>query len=69
MESVNKQHEQSNEKDEKVKKEGGRGTDESAGKDEEKERKTQENRKTKNKRQVDKHKKFQEASDTVCDGE
>lgn len=69
MESVNKQQEQSNEEAEKVKKEGGSGTDEFAEKDEEKERKTKENRKMKNKQQADKHKKVQEASDTVCEGE
>lgn len=68
MESMNKLQEQSNVDAEEVKKEGGR-TDEFAGKDEKKERKTKENRKMKNKQQVDKHKKFQEASDTVCEGE
>lgn len=66
MESVNKQQ-QSNEEPKEVKKGG--GMDEFEGRDEEKERKTKENREMKNKEQADKHKKFQEASDTVCEGE
>lgn len=69
VESMNKQQEQSNEEAKEAKKEGGRGTDEFAGKDEEKEKKTKENRMMKNKQQADKHKKFQEASDTVCKAE
>lgn len=69
MESMNKQQEQSNVEAEKVKKEGEGRTVEFAGKDEKKERKTKENRQMKNKQQEDMHKKFQEASDTVCKGE
>lgn len=69
MESVNKQQ-QSNEEPKEVKKGGGGGgMDEFEGRDEEKERKTKENREMKNKEQADKHQKFQEASDTVCEGE
>lgn len=69
MESVNKQQ-HSNEEPKEVKNGGGEGgMDEFEGCDEEKERKTKENREMKNKEQADKHKKFQEASDTVCEGE